>query len=120
MTLDQILNLAIVNIRKQFPEALYSGKLVRNHKTFSPSTNTTLEILEEADVEIILDSLTVEEIQASGLLSTDLKFYVIGNSANSIGFYNYLMYNNEQYRLTKVIHSLVGSRSALWTVICQK
>lgn len=120
MNLDEILNLASNTLKANFPESIYSGFLVKENRVYNPSTNIATDNPEQKPVEIILDNLTQDEIQASGIVSSDLKMYIIGNAINDINFYDFIIYKNSKYRIFRVIESIVGSESAIWTIICRK
>lgn len=120
MTLDEILDLAVNTLKSNFPESIYSGFLVKDNKIFDPSTNSTTSNVTQQSVEIILDNLTQDEIQASGIVASDLKMYIIANDIQNINFYDFILYKDSKYRIFKVIESVVGSKSAVWTIIGRK
>ena len=121
MNIDSILNVAVRSIKSALPSAIYSGKILNIETVYNTITLNNDEIsTSERDVEIISDTLTSEEIQASNLLSTDLKLYVIGDKLSDISFYEYIIFNNEKYKIKKKIDQLVGTKTALWTIACRK
>lgn len=120
ISIDWVLNLAITTIKQQLPESIYSGFLVNKGRVFNAEQNETVDNITNSPVEIILDKLTHEEIQASGLLSTDLKFYIIGDKLYDVSFYQHVLYNGREYKIKQLVESLVGSKTALWTIVCQK
>lgn len=120
MNVDWILSTAIKAIKQQLPEAIYSGFLVNKQQEFDPTSNQVISNPVNQPVEIILDTLTQEEIQASGLLATDLKLYIIGDKSYDISFDKRIQYLSKEYRVKRVVESIVGSKIALWTIICRK
>lgn len=117
---DWILDTAVSVIKQQWPEAIYSGFLVTKDRQFDPSTNNVAESVAKESVEIITEKLTVEEIQASGLLSTDLKMYIIGDKSYIVNFDKFIEFEQDSYRVKSIVETLTGSKRALWTIICQK
>lgn len=120
ITIDSILNIAIAAIKTNFPDGLYSGFLVSKHVEFNPLTNKSDQNIYKTDVEVIMDSLTQTELQASGILVSDVKLYVIGKSVNDISFYDSVEYKGTVYKVFKIVESIVGSKTAIWTIIGRK
>lgn len=121
MNLDSILKLAVRTLKASFPEAIYNGSISVVTTKYNPNTLMNEEVVTQSqNVEIITDTLTSEEIQASNLLASDLKVYVIGDKISNISFYSFIVFNGESYKIKKIIDQRVGSKSALWTIACRK
>ena len=118
ISIDWVLSTAISAIKSQFPEALSNGFIINEQGEFDPSTNRVVKDTVKTTVEIIPEKLTIEEIQASGLLQSDLKMYVIADKSYIISFNKLIEYNSRVYRVKQIVESIVGSRVALWTIIC--
>ena len=118
ISIDWILLTAVSAIKSQFPEALSNGFIISEQGEFNPSTNRVVKDTVKTTVEIIPEKLTIEEIQASGLLQSDLKMYVIADKSYIISFNKLIEYNSRVYRVKQIVESIVGSRVALWTIIC--
>ena len=118
ISIDWVLLTAISAIKSQFPEALSNGFIINEQGEFDPSTNRVVKDTVKTTVEIIPEKLTIEEIQASGLLQSDLKMYVIADKSYIISFNKLIEYNSRVYRVKQIVESIVGSRVALWTIIC--
>lgn len=121
MNTDSILKLAVNTLKSTFPSAIYQGTISVVESQYNPVTLMNEDVATTSNpIEIIMDTLTSEEIQASNLLSTDLKLYVIGDKVDNIDFYSFIFFNNEKYKIKKLINQLVGSKTALWTIACRK
>lgn len=121
MNIDSILKLAVRTLKAAFPSAIYNGSISVVTKKFNPNTLVNEEVVTSSqNVEIITDTLTNEEIQASNLLATDLKVYIIGDKINDISFYSFVNFDGEVYKIKKIIDQRVGVKSALWTIACRK
>ncbi len=120
ISIDWVLLTAVSAIKSQFPEALSNGFIISEQGEFDPSTNRVVKNTVKTTVEIIPEKLTIEEIQASGLLQSDLKMYVIADKSYIISFNKLIEYNSRVYRVKQIVESIVGSRVALWTIICSK
>lgn len=118
ISIDWVLLTAVSAIKSQFPEALSNGFIINEQGEFDPSTNRVVKDTVKTTVEIIPEKLTIEEIQASGLLQSDLKMYVIADKSYIISFNKLIEYNSRVYRVKQIVESIVGSRVALWTIIC--
>lgn len=118
ISIDWVLSTAVSAIKSQFPEALSNGFIINEQGEFDPSTNRVVKDAVKTTVEIIPEKLTIEEIQASGLLQSDLKMYVIADKSYIISFNKLIEYNSRVYRVKQIVESIVGSRVALWTIIC--
>ena len=118
ISIDWVLLTAVSAIKSQFPEALSNGFIISEQGEFNPSTNRAVKDTVKTTVEIIPEKLTIEEIQASGLLQSDLKMYVIADKSYIISFNKLIEYNSRVYRVKQIVESIVGSRVALWTIIC--
>ena len=118
ISIDWVLSTAVSAIKSQFPEALSNGFIINEQGEFDPSTNRVVKDTVKTMVEIIPEKLTIEEIQASGLLQSDLKMYVIADKSYIISFNKLIEYNSRVYRVKQIVESIVGSRVALWTIIC--
>ena len=118
ISIDWVLSTAVSAIKSQFPEALSNGFIINEQGEFDPSTNRVVKDTVKTAVEIIPEKLTIEEIQASGLLQSDLKMYVIADKSYIISFNKLIEYNSRVYRVKQIVESIVGSRVALWTIIC--
>ena len=118
ISIDWVLSTAVSAIKSQFPEALSNGFIINEQGEFDPSTNRVVKDTVKTTVEIIPEKLTIEEIQASGLLQSDLKMYVIADKSYIISFNKLIEYNSRVYRVKQIVESIVGSRVALWTIIC--
>ena len=113
-----VLSTAVSAIKSQFPEALSNGFIVNEQGEFDPFTNRVIKDTIKNPVEIIPEKLTIEEIQASGLLQSDLKMYVIADKSYDISFNKLIECNSKIYRVKQIVESVVGSKVALWTIIC--
>ena len=118
ISIDWVLSTAVSAIKSQFPEALSNGFIINEQGEFDPSTNRVVKDTVKTTVEIIPEKLTIEEIQASGLLQSDLKMYVIADKSYIISFNKLIEYNSRVYRVKQIVESIVGSRVALWIIIC--
>ena len=118
ISIDWVLSTAISAIKSQFPEALSNGFIINEQGEFNPSTNRVVKNTVKNTVEIIPEKLTIEEIQASGLLQSDLKMYVIADKSYIISFNKLIECNSKIYRVKQIVESIVGSKVALWTIIC--
>lgn len=118
ISIDWVLSTAISAIKSQFPEALSNGFIVNEQGEFDTSTNRVIKDTVKNPVEIIPEKLTIEEIQASGLLQSDLKMYVIADKSYDISFNKLIECNSKIYRVKQIVESVVGSKVALWTIIC--
>ena len=118
ISIDWVLSTAVSAIKSQFPEALSNGFIVNEQGEFDPSTNRVIKYTVKNPVEIIPEKLTIEEIQASGLLQSDLKMYVIADKSYGISFNKLIECNSKIYRVKQIVESVVGSKVALWTIIC--
>ena len=118
ISIDWVLLTAVSAIKSQFPEALSNGFIISEQGEFDPSTNRVVKDTVKTTVEIIPEKLTIEEIQASGLLQSDLKMYVIADKSYIISFNKLIEYNSRVYRVKQIVESIVGSRVALWTIVC--
>ena len=118
ISIDWLLLTAVSAIKSQFPEALSNGFIINEQGKFNPSTNRVIKDIVKNAVEIIPEKLTIEEIQASGLLQSDLKMYIIADKSYDISFNNLIECNSKIYRVKQIVESIVGSRVALWTIIC--
>lgn len=118
ISIDWLLLTAVSAIKSQFPEALSNGFIISERGEFNPSTNRVVKDTVKTTVEIIPEKLTIEEIQASGLLQSDLKMYVIADKSYIISFNKLIEYNSRVYRVKQIVESIVGSRVALWTIVC--
>ncbi len=118
MTVDQILNLSISSLKKAMPEAIYQGSLVKTTRAFDASSSVARVI--ESDVtpvEIVFDSFTSEEINGTTIKSTDVKLIVIANEVKSIDFYDAIRVEGVDYKITRKIDTVVGSKNALFTIV---
>ncbi len=121
MNIQLILEKAIAAIKQKLPEAIYNGFLVSQITAFDPETNTnTVSSTLNTPVEIIFDTLTQEEIQASTILETDLKMYVVGDKINDINFYQLIKANGKMYKILRKTDQVIGSKTALWTIIARQ
>lgn len=120
ISIDWVLSTAVSAIKSQFPEALSNGFIVNEQSEFDPSSNRVIKDIVKNSVEIIPEKLTIEEIQASGLLQSDLKMYVIADKSYDISFNKLIECNSKIYRVKQIVESIVGSKVALWTIICSK
>lgn len=120
INIDWILSTAINTLKSTMPEAIYSGFLISKNREFIASENETVSTETSKPVEIIIDKMTSLEIQASGLLATDLKFHIIGDKNYDINFYQHISFNGSTYRFKQLVESLVGSKVAIWTIIATK
>ncbi|QXO06651.1 hypothetical protein SEA_EFFIE_170 [Acinetobacter phage Effie] len=118
ISIDWVLSTAVSAIKSQFPEALSNGFIINEQGEFDPSTNRVVKDIVKSTVEIIPEKLTIEEIQASGLLQSDLKMYVIADKSYDISFNKLIECNSKIYRVKQIVESIVGSKVALWTIIC--
>lgn len=118
ISIDWVLSTAVSAIKSQFPEALSNGFIVNEQGEFDTSTNRVVKDTVKNAVEIIPEKLTIEEIQASGLLQSDLKMYVIADKSYDISFNKLIECNSKIYRVKQIVESVVGSKVALWTIIC--
>ena len=118
ISIDWVLSTAVSAIKSQFPEALSNGFIINEQSEFDPSTNRVVKNITDNAVEILTEKLTIEEIQASGLLQSDLKIYVIADKSYDISFNKLIECNSKIYRVKQIVESIVGSRVALWTIIC--
>lgn len=118
ISIDWVLSTAVSAIKSQFPEALSNGFIVNEQGEFDPFTNRVIKDAVKNPVEIIPEKLTIEEIQASGLLQSDLKMYVIADKSYDISFNKLIECNSKIYRVKQIVESVVGSKVALWTIIC--
>ena len=118
ISIDWVLSTAVSAIKSQFPEALSNGFIINEQGEFDPSTNRVVKDTVKTTVEIIPEKLTIEEIQASGLLQSDLKMYVIADKSYIISFNKLIEHNSRVYRVKQIVESIVGSRVALWTIVC--
>lgn len=118
MTVDQILELSIASLKKAMPEAIYQGSLVKKTRAFDASSSVAR--LVDADVtpvEIVFDSFTSEEINGTTIKSTDVKLIIIANEVKSIDFYDAIRVNGADYKISRKIDTVVGAKSALFTII---
>ena len=120
ISIDWVLATAVSTIKSQFPEALSNGFIINEQGEFDPSSNRVVKNIIKSSVEIIPEKLTTEEIQASGLLQSDLKMYVIADKSYDISFNKLIECNSKIYRVKQIVESIVGSKVALWTIICSK
>lgn len=118
ISIDWVLSTAVSSIKSQFPEALSNGFIINEQGEFDPFTNRVIKDTVKNAVEIIPEKLTIEEIQASGLLQSDLKMYVIADKSYDISFNKLIECNSKIYRVKQIVESIVGSKVALWTIIC--
>ncbi len=122
ISIDWILNKAISTLKTQFPDAISAGFIVNQGREFDASSNSVTKNIVKSDVEIIPEKITIEEIQASGLLASDLKLHIIGDKAydRMLTYDKSIEYNGVVYRIKQIVETVVGSKKALWTIICQK
>lgn len=120
ISIDWILNKAISTLKTQFPDAISAGFIVNQGREFDASSNTVTKNIVKDDVEIIPEKITIEEIQASGFLASDLKLHIIGDKAYDVTYDKSIEYNGVIYRIKQIVETVVGSKKALWTIICQK
>lgn len=121
MNIDSILKLTVNSLKAAMPDAITVGQLKRSVKEYDAATLKTVEISSSTlNVEIIMDSITDEEIQASSILKTDLKLYVIGDKINEISYYDSVIVEGKSYKIFKLVDQVVGSKSAVWTIIARK
>lgn len=120
ITIDWVLQTVIKTLKSQFPDAIGNGFVIDFNRVFDPTSNSTIDQIIKSPVEIIPEKITSEEIQASGFLITDLKLHIIGDKAYDIKFDKSIEYLGKVYRTKQIVETVVGSRKALWTIICQK
>ena len=118
ISIDWVLSTAVSSVKSQFPEALSNGFIINEQGEFDPSKNRVVKAIVKNTVEIIPEKLTIEEIQASGLLQSDLKMYIIADKSYDISFNKLIECNSKIYRVKQIVESIVGSKVALWTIIC--
>lgn len=118
MNVDQILAIAVKSIKSAMPEALYKGSLVKQTRAFN-SSNSTTSVIDTVltDVEIIFDGFTSEELVSSSVKNTDVKLHIIANNVSNIDFYDIIRANGFDYRIGKKLDIVVGSKTALFTIV---
>jgi hypothetical protein len=118
MTVDQILELAVASLKKAMPEAIYQGSLVKKTRAFDASSSVArLVDTDVTPVEIVFDSLSSEEINGTTIKTSDLKLIIIANAVKTIDFYDAVRVNGNDYKISKKIETIVGSKNALFTII---
>lgn len=121
ITTQRILDTVVSKLKKTFPEAIFDAKLQVDNRQFDPATNTTTLLSNpKVNVEVIFDNLTQNEIQASELLLSDLKLYVIGDKTINIDYYEFIVICSDRYRIFKKLEHQVGDKTALWTIVARK
>lgn len=120
MNTDQILSTTVRSIKSAMPEAIYAGTLVKKETLFDSSSSVS-RIIESVltPVEIIFDSFKSEEILGSNILSTDVKLHVIANEVKDINFYTVVRVGNDDYTIKQKIEAVIGSKTALFTIVAQ-
>lgn len=120
ISVDDIIDLTISNLKKSFPDALKDGFLISNNSSFNPSSNTVTDSKTQVAVYIVSESLTSQEIQASNLLNNDLKIHVLSDQVLDISFYQKVVFNSIEYKIFMKTDYLIGFQRCLWTLICRK
>jgi len=120
MKTDQILDIAVKSIKSAMPEAIFQGSLVKNTRAFNPSTNSVTLTPTTIDVEVIFDTFTSNEALGSSIKVTDLKLHIIANELTTLDFYSLVNARGGQFKIKQVIDSVVGTKSAIFTIIAEK
>lgn len=118
MNVDSILRTAISAVKSAMPEAIYQGSLVKKTRAFNPSDSTTIEmdsVIKPA--EIIFDTLTSEEIVGTTIKQSSIKMHIVADQIADIDFYQYVRVNSKDYKIARLIQSIVGSKTAVFTII---
>lgn len=118
MNVDKILALVVRTIKTSLPDAIYQGSLVKKTRAFDPSSSS---VIEGEDVvtpaEIIFDVITAEETVGTTIKHTDVKLHIIANKIQSIDFDQFIKVDSKEYRIKKLVTSVVGTKVALFTII---
>lgn len=121
ITTQWLLDTLVSKLKKTFPEAIFDAELQVENRQFNPATNTTTILSHpKVNVEVIFDNLTQDEIQASELLVSDLKLYIVGDKTIDIDYYEFVVICNDRYRIFKKLENQVGDKTALWTIVARK
>ena len=121
MTVDQILELSISSLKKAMPEAIYQGSLVKQTRAFDASSSVARLIDSDVrQVEIVFDSFTSEEIIGTTIKSTDVKLHIVANDVKNIDFYDVVRLESVDYKISKLLETVVGAKRALFTIIASK
>lgn len=118
MNIDLILDTAVKAIKSSAPDAIYQGSLIKETRAFNPSTRTNeVTVSAEVAVEIIFDAVTTEDVSGSNISDTIVKLYIIANEVDDINFYDIVRIKNRDYRISRKVENLVGSKVALFTIL---
>lgn len=120
MTRDQILNIARTAILGSVPSVLIPCVVKATKSTFDTTTQANRVVVSFfTNLECVQESVTEDEIHASKILATDLKFHILNTANIDIDYYNTIEINGKDYKIVKSLKYFFGKDVAIYTIFAR-
>lgn len=121
MNSDYIVAIARKSILSVIPDVLQPCSILKTENQFNAATQKSQDVvLDLVQCECIPENITDDEIQASKILSTDLKFHILNHLKIDIDYYNKIQINSVTYTIIKTLKYNFGQDIPIITLYVRK
>lgn len=121
MNSDQIVKIARKSILATIPGVLQKCFILKTINQFDTTTQKASDfVISKIDCECIQENITDDEIQASKILSTDLKLHVLNHLKIDIDYYNKIEIDSVRYTIIKTLKYNFGKNNPIITIYARK